>query len=60
MDRSNIAADTRAAQAALARPSAPKTVVERVILVDDTTEDVTLVLTVVCERTRFSPTEGQS
>jgi hypothetical protein len=60
MRRSTQAADTRAAQAALARHSLPEIVVERVILVDDTTEDVTLVLTVVCERTRLPPQEEQS
>ena len=44
-------ADTRAAQAALARPPVPELDFDRYLVVDDSDEDITQILTVVCERT---------
>ncbi len=45
------AADTRAAQAALPRPSVPEFNFDRYLLVDDSDEDTTQILTVLTERT---------
>jgi hypothetical protein len=46
---SNQAADTRAAQAALTRPLIHD--FDRYLLIDDSEEDATQILTVLCERT---------
>ena len=43
-------ADTRAAQAALARPSLSERVIDRFQVLDDTDEAATQILTVTCER----------
>ena len=48
--RSTPTADTRAAQAALARPPVPEPDFDRYLLVDDSDEDATQILTVLCER----------
>jgi hypothetical protein len=48
MTHSNThAADTRAAQAALTRPLFDN--VDRYLLIDDSDEDITQILTVICE-----------
>ena len=51
MTRSNASSDTRAAQAALARPAVPELDFDRYLLIDDSDEDMTQILTVLCERT---------
>ena len=52
MNRSSThAADTRAAQAAFNRPTVPELACDRYLLVDDSDEDITQILTVLCERT---------
>ncbi len=51
MNRSTSAADTRAASAALTRLSVPELDFDRCLLVDDSDEDATQVLSVVTERT---------
>jgi len=51
MNRGTPTADTRAAQAALARPPVPELEFDRYLLVDDSDEDATQILTVVCEST---------
>jgi hypothetical protein len=51
MKRSSSAADTRAASAALARQPLGDTTVDRILLIDDTDEDATQILTVITERT---------
>jgi hypothetical protein len=51
MNRGTPSADTRAAPAALARLSLPEIVVDRILLIDDTDEDITQILTVIFERT---------
>jgi len=52
--RSTPAADTRAAPAALERPSAPDGDVDRMLLVDDSAEDITQILVVLTERSAFA------
>ena len=52
--RSSSTAGTRAAQAALARPPAPELECDRYLLVDDSDEDATQILTVLTERTCFA------
>jgi len=47
-------ADTRAAHAALARPPSPELEFDGYLLVDDSDEDATQILTVVCERTSLA------
>ncbi len=55
MRQSSIhAADTRAAQAALARPALPELDFDRLLLVDDSDEDATQILTMLTERTGTS------
>lgn len=56
MNRSSThAADTRAAHAALTRPTVPELDwLDRYLLVDDTDEDATQILAVLCERTTFA------
>jgi hypothetical protein len=49
--RSTATADTRAAHAALARLSVPGIDFDRTLLVDDSDEDMTQILTVLTERT---------
>ena len=49
--RSSASADTRAAQAALARLPVPELDFDRYLVVDDSDDDITQILTVVCERT---------
>ena len=44
-------ADTRAAQAALARLPVPELDLDRILLVDDSDEDMTQIVTVLTERT---------
>jgi len=44
-------ADTRAAQAALARLPVPELILDRILAVDDSDEDATHILTVLTERT---------
>ena len=51
MRSSTPTADTRAAQAALARLPVPELDLDRILLVDDSDEDITQILTVLCERT---------
>ncbi len=53
MNRSSTqAADTRAAQAALTRLTVPELdTLDRYLLIDDSDEDTTQILTVLCERT---------
>jgi len=46
--RSTQAADTRAAQAALTR--LPLENVDRYLLIDDSDEDITQIISVICER----------
>ena len=46
MTRSNLAADTRAASAALARPLGDD---DRYLLIDDSDEDITQIVTIVCD-----------
>jgi hypothetical protein len=49
---SNPAADTRAAPAALTRPTVPELdSFDRYLLIDDSDEDATQIMTVLCERT---------
>ena len=50
MNSGTLNADTRAASAALARLSAPELDFDRILLVDDSDEDMTQILTVLCER----------
>jgi hypothetical protein len=47
-------ADTRAAHAALARLSVPELEFDRYLLIDDSDEDATQILTVMCERTALA------
>jgi len=47
-------ADTRAAQAALARSTVPELDFDRYLVVDDSDEDATQILTVITERTCFA------
>jgi len=49
--RSTPAATARAASAALAQASVPELECDRILLVDDSDEDATQILTVVTERT---------
>jgi hypothetical protein len=49
--RSTSPADTRAAHAALARPTVPEIDFDRTLLVDDSDEDMTQIPTVITERT---------
>ena len=51
MTRSSASADTRAAHAALARLPVPELEFDRYLLVDDSDEDMTQILTVLTERT---------
>ena len=51
MNRGNASADTRAAQAALARLPVPELDLDRILLVDDSDEDITQIFTVLTERT---------
>ena len=51
MSSSTPTADTRAAQAAHARLSVPRFCLDRILLVDDSDEDATQILTVITERT---------
>ena len=51
MSSSTPTADTRAAQAALARLPVPELDLDRILLVDDSDEDTTQILTVLTERT---------
>jgi hypothetical protein len=51
MNRSLSTADTRAAHAALARPAVPEPSIDRYLLVDDSDDDMTQILTVLCEST---------
>jgi hypothetical protein len=54
--RSASTADTRAASAALARPPVPELDFDRYLVIDDSDEDITQILTVLCERTvRITP-----
>ena len=48
-------ADTRAAQAALARLSVPELDFDRYLLVDDSDEEATQILTVITERSSPTP-----
>jgi len=48
---SRASADTRAASAALARPPVPELDFDRYLVVDDSDDDITQILTVLCERT---------
>lgn len=57
--RSTHAADTRAAQAALARPPVPELIVNRVVLIDDTEEDSTRVLIVTVKHIRICQCEEE-
>jgi hypothetical protein len=50
MNRSTPTANTRAAHAALARRPASELEFDRMLLVDDSDEDVTQIITVVTER----------
>ena len=50
MRSSTPTADTRAAQAALARLSVPE-LLDRILVVDDSDEDATQILTLLTERT---------
>ena len=52
MNRSSThAADTRAAQAALTRPTVPELeTFDRYLLIDDSDEDMTQIRTVLCQR----------
>ena len=50
MNRGCASADTRAAQAALARLPVPE-LLDRILVVDDSDEDATQILTVLTERT---------
>ncbi len=52
MRSSTPTADTRAASAALARLPVPELNLDRILLVDDSDEDATQILTVLTERTR--------
>lgn len=52
--RGTATADTRAAHAALARPSVPELDCDRYLVVDDNDEDATQILTVICECTCFA------
>ena len=56
MNRSSThAADTRAAHAALTRPTVPELdTFDRYLLIDDSDDDTTQILTVLCERTTFA------
>jgi hypothetical protein len=54
MRSSTPTADTRAAQAALARLPVPELHFDRCLLVDDSDEDATQILTVLTERTRLT------
>ena len=49
--RCTATADTRAAHAALARLPVPELDFDRYLLIDDSDEDATQILTVLCERT---------
>ncbi len=64
MNSSPQAADTGAAQAAPTRHPVPDTDLDRVLVVDDSDEDATQILTVITERTcpnrNHSPDEVQS
>ena len=63
MTRSSASAATRAAHAALARPPVPELDFDRYLLVDDSDEDMTQILTVLTECTslaRGSSPEVQS
>lgn len=50
MERSNLAADTRAAQAALARLPISEARFDRCLLIDDSDEDATQIISVITER----------
>lgn len=52
--RGRATAGTRAAPAALARPPVPELDCDRYLLVDDSDEDATQILTVITERTGFA------
>jgi len=52
--RSTPAADTRAAPAALERPSVLDHGFDRLLLVDDSAEDITQILVVLTERSAFA------
>ena len=54
MNRSTPTADTRAAHAALARPPVPELDCDRYLLVDDSDEDMTQILTVLTERSSLA------
>ena len=54
MTRSSASADTRAAHAALARLPVPELDFDRYLLVDDSDEDMTQILTVLTERTSLA------
>ena len=54
MNRGTPTADTRAAQADLARPPVPELEFDRYLLVDDSDEDATQILTIITERTCFA------
>ena len=63
MRSSTLNADTRAAAAALARLPVPELILDRILLIDDSDEDATQILTVLTQRThaaRHSCLEVQS